>query len=101
MGHLLVVLVGIPLLWHLAIVIGTVYDAGRTGMSPWKWGTIALVVPLFGAFAYVLERSDRQTDEAIYDDGTYNVHESTRAENDPAGDRYHEHPDGGDDDRLW
>ena len=76
MRHLLATLIGIPVLWHLAIVAGTVYDAGRTGMGRWKWGTIALVVPLFGAFAYLLERSERRTDEDLYGDGTYNVHES-------------------------
>jgi len=82
MERLLVLLVGIPLLWHLAIVAGTAYDAGRTGMGRWKWGAIALVVPLFGAVAYLLERSDRHTDEDIYDDGTYNVHESARESDD-------------------
>ena len=75
MRHLLATLVGIPVLWHLAVVAGTVYDAGRTGMGRWKWGTVALLVPLFGAFAYLLERSERRTDD-VYDDGTYNVHES-------------------------
>jgi len=75
--HLLAVLVGIPLAWHLAVVAGTVYDAGRVGMRPLKWGTIALFVPLFGFFAYLLERSERTTDEAdLYDDGTYNVHDA-------------------------
>lgn len=82
MKHLLAVLVGVPAFWHLAIVAGTVYDAGRSGMGRWKWGTIALVVPLFGAFAYLLERSERHTDGNLYDDGTYNVHESGRTDTD-------------------
>jgi len=87
MTHLLAVLVGVPVLWHLAIVAGTVYDAGRTGMERWKWGTVALVVPLFGAFAYLLERSDRHTDADIYDDGSYSIHDSRRADSDVDGDK--------------
>jgi len=117
MRHLLVVLVGIPAFWHLLIVAGTVYDAGRAGMSRWKWGTIALVVPLFGAFAYLLERSDRHTDEDIYDDGTYNVYEPSGGDRDTGvsagtdggasdpvdadGTRGHDRPPGGGDDRRW
>ena len=80
MDALLAVLVGIPVAWHLAIVAGTYWDAGRVGMSQWKWATVALVVPLFGFFAYLFERSERREDpdDDPYAEGTYNVHESRR-----------------------
>ncbi len=101
MQHLLAVLLGVPVFWHLVVVAGTAYDAGRTGMGRRKWGVIALVVPLFGAFAYLLERSDRHTDEDIYDDGTYNVHESTGADSDRNEERSRGYPREGEDDRQW
>jgi len=86
MNHLLVVLIGIPLFWHLAIAAGIFYDAGRLGMGRWKWGTVALVVPFFGGVAYLLERSERTVDhENRYDDGTYNVHESVASEDETDG----------------
>jgi hypothetical protein len=75
MNHLLAVLVGIPLAWHLAAVVGTVYDAGRVGMRRRKWGAVALLVPVFGFFAYLFERSELTTDRDRHDDGTYNVRE--------------------------
>jgi len=80
MSALLAVLVGIPLAWHLAIVAGTYWDAGRVGMGQVKWATVAFVVPLFGFFLYLFERSERETDpgEDPYAEGTYNVHESVR-----------------------
>lgn len=77
MSLLLAVIVGIPLGWHLAIVAGTYYDAGRVGMSRRKWTAIAFFVPLLGFFAYLLERSERNADdEESYDDGTYEFHDS-------------------------
>jgi hypothetical protein len=82
--HLLAVLVGIPLAWHLAAVAGTVYDAGRVGMRPLKWGGVVLFVPLFGFFAYLLERSERTADETdLSDDGTYNVHDAAGEDRHP------------------
>ena len=75
MERLLAVLVGIPVAWHLAAVVGTVYDAGRVGMRRRKWGAVALLVPVFGPLAYVFERSELTTDRSRHDDGTYNVHE--------------------------
>lgn len=80
MVHTLAVLVGIPLFWHLAAVAGAVYDAGRVGMDPRKWAAVVFLVPLFGLFAYLLERSERTTDADRYDDGTYNIHESADSE---------------------
>ncbi len=82
MRYLLAVLVGIPLAWHLAAVAGTVYDAGRLGMDRHKWAAVVFLVPLFGLFAYLLERSERTTDAELYDDGTYDVHDSVESEPD-------------------
>jgi hypothetical protein len=79
MELLLAVLVGIPLGWHLAIVAGTYWDAGRVGMSQPKWAAVAFLVPLFGFFAYLFERTELTRDEdgdGPYAEGPYEVHES-------------------------
>lgn len=85
--HLLAVVVGIPIGWHLAMVAGVYYDAGRTGMDRRKWAAIALLVPLFGFFAYLFERGERDHDPASdpYARGGYNVHESRADEPGLAG----------------
>ena len=79
----LLLIVGIPLTWHLGLAGYTYYDAGRVGMPRAKWTAVALLVPLFGFFAYLFERSERDYDpeEDPYAGGGYNVHES-RADED-------------------
>lgn len=90
---LVAVLVGIPVLWHLGLAGFAYYDAGRVGMPRTKWGLIALAVPLFGFFLYLLERSELSYDP---DDDPYArgqtkagfaVHESREGEPgvDPGG----------------
>jgi hypothetical protein len=76
----LVVLVGMPVVWHLAAVAGIHWDAGRVGMPRLKWTLVAALVPLFGLFAYLLERSELRSggNQDPYEGGTYNVHESVR-----------------------
>jgi hypothetical protein len=65
MELLVAVLVGIPAAWHLLVVAGTWWDAGRVGMNRSKWAAVAFFVPLFGLFAYLFERSgtDDEADE--------------------------------------
>jgi hypothetical protein len=76
--HLLAVVVGIPLAWHVGLAAYAYFDAGRNGMNPGKWATIALLVPLFGFFAYIFERGEQDYDPAEdpYAGGGFNVHES-------------------------
>lgn len=85
--HLLAVVVGIPLAWHLGLAAYVAYDASRHGMAPRKWTLIALFVPLFGFFAYLFERDEQEYDPATdpYAKGGYNVHESQGGEEE-AGD---------------
>jgi ABC-type dipeptide/oligopeptide/nickel transport system permease component len=81
MNLLLAVIVGIPVGWHLAMVAGTYWDAGRVGMSRPKWTAMVLFVPLFGFFAYLFERTERSESEEgedPYADSVYNVHETHR-----------------------
>jgi hypothetical protein len=61
------------------IIAGYVYlDAPAYGMDPAKWAVIAFAVPIFGAFAYLLERSERTDsgDREMFEDGTFEIHES-------------------------
>jgi hypothetical protein len=87
MNLVLAVLVGMPVAWHLAAVAGVHWDAGRAGMPRPKWIAVVALVPLFGLFAYLLERSERRTDSEYdpYDGSTYNVHESVRGRDDGEG----------------
>jgi hypothetical protein len=82
MDPLLAVVVGIPLAWHLAAVAGVHWDAPRAGMNRPKWTLVTALVPLFGLFAYLLERSEARSEDSSgpYDGGTYNVHESVRGD---------------------
>jgi hypothetical protein len=76
--HLLAVVVGIPVAWLVGLAAFTYYDAGRVGMDRRKWAAVALLVPLFGFFLYLFERSERSYDpeEDPYAGGGYNTHPS-------------------------
>lgn len=82
---LFLILVGIPLLWHAGLTVATYYDSQRVGMDPRRWTWIVFLVPLFGFFLYLFERSelfyDPETDP--YTEGGFNVHESRAPENRP------------------
>lgn len=82
MSLLLASVVGIPVVWHVAVVAGVYRDAGRTGMSRHKWTAIALAVPIFGFFMYLLERSERHADDDDQYAGGYNFHESAESRGD-------------------
>ena len=75
---LLLVVVGIPVAWLVALTVVAYYDAGRVGMDPGRWAAIVFFVPLFGFILYLLERSERSYDPETdpYAGGGYNVHES-------------------------
>ena len=77
---LLLILVGLPLVWHLALVAYAYVDAGRVGMNRKKWAAIAFCVPLFGFFAYMFEREehlrDPEAEDDLFVDGPFRIHKS-------------------------
>ena len=107
-----VILVGVPLAWLVGFAGYAYVDAPKHGMDPRKWALIAFVVPLFGFFAYLFEREERDydpdTDPYAGDgddrSGGFAVHESrqgekrlgpagTEADDDDADDEWND-PDG-------
>lgn len=80
---LAVILIGLPLAWLAAFAAYAYLDAPKRGMNPRKWAAISFFVPLFGFFAYLFEREERDYDpeEDPYAQGaTFAVHESRRGE---------------------
>jgi hypothetical protein len=59
---LAVILVGVPLAWLVGFAAYAYLDAPEHGMDPRKWALIAFFVPLFGFFAYIFERGERDYD---------------------------------------
>lgn len=101
--------VSFPLLVMTVCAIFAYLDAPDQGMDPLKWAVICFCIPLFGFFAYILERAERNRtpeDEAadeMFVDGPFRIHES-RADDTPAvtskapgPDELDEHVDGGSD----
>lgn len=86
--HLLAVVVGIPLAWLVGMAAYAYHDAGRHGMNPRKWALVALLVPLFGFFAYLFEREERDYDPAEdpFAGGGYDFHESREGDERLGGD---------------
>ena len=85
---LAVILVGVPLAWLVGFAAYAYVDAPKYGMNPRKWALISFVVPLFGFFAYVFERGERDYDAETdpYAGGSdertggFAVHESRQGE---------------------
>ena len=78
-----VILIGLPLAWLVAFAAYAYLDAPNHGMNPRKWAAIAFVVPLFGFFAYLFERSERHadpTDTDVTRGAVFEVHDSRRGE---------------------
>jgi len=78
-----VILIGLPLAWLVAFAAYAYLDAPNHGMNPRKWAVIAFVVPLFGFFAYLFERSEKHADPADDDftrGAVFEVHDSRRGE---------------------
>ncbi|WP_418283964.1 PLD nuclease N-terminal domain-containing protein [Halorubrum sp. DTA46] len=82
------ILIGVPLAWLVGFAAYVYVDAPKRGMNRRKWTAIAFFVPLFGFFAYIFERDERDYDpeEDPYAGGTesreagFAVHESRRGE---------------------
>ena len=76
---LLAAIVGIPLAWHLGVAAIVYYDTGRVPLARRKWLAITLLIPIFGFFMYLFERSelsyDPETDPFRRKMG-FEVHES-------------------------
>ncbi|ELY98399.1 hypothetical protein [Natrialba asiatica] len=82
---LLSIVVGIPLAWHVGLTVFTYYDAGKVGLEPpAKWAAITAVLPLFGFFIYLFERSELDYDPETdpYRGNNFNIHPS-RADDTP------------------
>jgi hypothetical protein len=104
---LAVILVGVPLAWLVGFAAYAYLDAPEHGMNPRKWALIAFFVPLFGFFAYIFERGERDYDPETdpYAGGSdgrtggFAVHESRQGEKrlGPAGTE----ADDGDDEDEW
>ena len=74
----LAVLLGFPLIWHIALASYVYVDAPKYGMDRRKWLTVALVIPLFGFFAYMFGRDERtrEPEPDLFADGPYKIHRS-------------------------
>jgi hypothetical protein len=74
-----IVLIGIPAFWLLAMAGYAYLDAPNHGMRRRKWAAVSLFVPLFGFFAYLFEREERNrdpNDRDMFTDGPFEIHES-------------------------
>lgn len=76
--------VSFPAILWLGLSAWVYVDAPNQGMGARKWGAITLFVPLFGLFAYLLERAERNDDlrDDQFVDGPFEIHES-RADDTP------------------
>ena len=95
------ILVGLPLAWLVAFAAYAYVDAPKHGMRPKRWAAIAFCVPLFGFFAYLFERAERDydpEDDPYAQGATFEIHESRRGEEllDPGGNAGHDETTGDD-----
>jgi hypothetical protein len=67
-----------PLLVHLFATGYVAMDAPEYGMNRRFWAATSLLVPIFGFFAYLLERSEQtpDPDRSMFEDGVFEIHES-------------------------
>lgn len=71
------ILIGLPLVWLVAMSGYTYIDAQRHAMNPRKWALVSLLIPLFGFFTYIFERNDRTSEEPeMFADGPFEIHKS-------------------------
>ncbi len=71
------ILIGLPLMWLVAMAGYAYVDAARHGIDPRKWALVSLLTPLFGFFMYTFERDDRTSeDPEMFADGPFEIHES-------------------------
>ncbi len=81
---LLAALVGIPLAWHLGVTAIVYYDSGRIPLERRKWTAITVLIPIFGFFMYLFERSELsyEPENDPYRGNNFNIHPS-RADDAP------------------
>lgn len=78
-----------PLLVLTVCAIFAYIDAPDHGMNRRKWALICFCIPLFGFFAYILERAERnrtekdEEAEEMFVDGPFRIHRD-RADDTPA-----------------
>lgn len=82
--YLLAATVGIPLAWHLGVTAIVYYDSDRVPLDRRKWMAITFLVPIFGFFMYLFERSELSYDPESdpYRRHNFNIHPS-RADDAP------------------
>ncbi|MDJ1431345.1 hypothetical protein [Halostagnicola sp. A-GB9-2] len=75
---LLFALIFIPLSIHLGVVALVYYDTGRVPLERRRWLLLVGLIPIFGFFMYLFERSELEYDpsEDPYAGGGYNIHPS-------------------------
>jgi hypothetical protein len=81
----LLVLLSFPALLQVCFAIFVYVDAPDVRMPQRKWTLIALLVPIFGFFTYLLERAERTSeppDDDQFVDGPFRIHKS-RADDTP------------------
>ncbi len=90
---LLVALIGIPIAWHLGVIGIVYYDTGRVPLDRRKWLFLTAVIPIFGFFMYLFERSELSYDPETdpYRGNNYNIHPS-RADDAPLRSRGDDRP---------
>ncbi|MFP4174570.1 MAG: hypothetical protein ACLFSW_02170 [Halobacteriales archaeon] len=77
-----VAVLAVTLTAHLTASVYAYLDAPDHGMDARRWGLRALVVPVFGFFAYLFERDERRREEdgddreEMFSDGVFEIHES-------------------------
>ena len=55
----LAIVVGFPLIWHLAFTGYAYARAAQSGMHPRRWALVVFLLPLVGIILFVFEREDR------------------------------------------
>lgn len=77
LGFVLLVL-SFPVLVLVLLALWVYVDAPDQGMNRKKWAAVTLLVPLFGFFAYLLERAERKDElrDDMFAEGPFEIHES-------------------------
>jgi hypothetical protein len=104
----LLVLLSFPVLLQVCLAIFVYVDAPDVEMDRRTWTLVALLVPIFGFFTYLLERAERTSeppDDDQFVDGPFRIHKS-RADDTPVvstapdADDLDDTEDAGDDNKL-
>lgn len=74
-----VIYLGLLLLAHLALAGWVYLEAPDRDMHRLKWTAISLLIPVFGFFAFLLEREEQLPDtdrDEMFVDGAFEIHKS-------------------------